>query len=185
MLPHWLAQPDVIHKDIKGHLVPVCDITGLSAHLNKKLHHNGINHFFPGEDWRVFCEVSLCVADSTHVTVCFNEISCWCPLAVSVAPKSASVCSLFEECYTVFSVQAEVIPAILESAQQSLLIGRGGYKPRDICVSAPTGSGKTLAFVIPVIQVSRSRHCLKKELVECADELNMFSLSGSDAAGRV
>lgn len=52
-----------------------------------------------------------------------------------------------------FSVQAEVIPAVLESSQQGLLIGRGGYKPRDICVSAPTGSGKTLAFVIPVIQV--------------------------------
>ena len=52
------------------------------------------------------------------------------------------------------TVQAEVIPAILESTQQGLLIGRGGYKPRDICVSAPTGSGKTLAFVIPVIQVS-------------------------------
>lgn len=52
-----------------------------------------------------------------------------------------------------FSVQAEVIPAVLETAQQGLLIGRGGYKPRDICVSAPTGSGKTLAFVIPVIQV--------------------------------
>lgn len=52
-----------------------------------------------------------------------------------------------------FSVQAEVIPAVLETAQRGLLIGRGGYKPRDICVSAPTGSGKTLAFVIPVIQV--------------------------------
>lgn len=51
------------------------------------------------------------------------------------------------------TVQAEVIPAILESTQQGLLVGRGGYKPRDICVSAPTGSGKTLAFVIPVIQV--------------------------------
>lgn len=52
-----------------------------------------------------------------------------------------------------FAVQAEVIPAILESVSHGLLIGRGGYKPRDICVSAPTGSGKTLAFVIPVIQV--------------------------------
>lgn len=55
---------------------------------------------------------------------------------------------------TFFTVQVGVIPAILESTQQGLLIGRGGYKPRDICVSAPTGSGKTLAFVIPVIQVS-------------------------------
>ncbi|KAM6992647.1 ATP-dependent RNA helicase DDX51 [Tautogolabrus adspersus] len=56
-----------------------------------------------------------------------------------------------------FPVQAEVIPAILESAQTGFLIGRGGYKPRDLCVSAPTGSGKTLAFVIPVIQVLMER----------------------------
>uniref|UniRef100_A0A667YJC5 ATP-dependent RNA helicase n=1 Tax=Myripristis murdjan TaxID=586833 RepID=A0A667YJC5_9TELE len=56
-----------------------------------------------------------------------------------------------------FPVQAEVIPAILESAHQGLLIGRGGYRPRDICVSAPTGSGKTLAFVIPVLQALMKR----------------------------
>lgn len=56
-------------------------------------------------------------------------------------------------CCFPFAVQAEVIPAILESVSHGLLIGRGGYKPRDVCVSAPTGSGKTLAFVIPVIQV--------------------------------
>lgn len=55
-------------------------------------------------------------------------------------------------------VQAEVIPAVLESVNSGLLIGRGGYRPRDICVSAPTGSGKTLAFVIPVIQVRRFIH---------------------------
>ncbi|KAM9840813.1 ATP-dependent RNA helicase DDX51 [Aulostomus maculatus] len=101
VLPQWLAQPDVIHRDIKSNLVPIGDITGLSAQLAKKLQINGIQHFFP--------------------------------------------------------VQAEVIPAILESAQQGLLIGRGGFKPRDICVSAPTGSGKTLAFVIPVIQVLMER----------------------------
>ncbi|XP_008298982.1 ATP-dependent RNA helicase DDX51 [Stegastes partitus] len=101
VLPQWLAEPDVIHRDIKSNLVPICDISGLSAQLLKKLHNNGIEHFFP--------------------------------------------------------VQAEVIPAILESAQQGLLIGRGGYKPRDICVSAPTGSGKTLSFVIPVIQVLMER----------------------------
>ncbi|KAG8011024.1 ATP-dependent RNA helicase DDX51, partial [Nibea albiflora] len=101
VLPEWLAQPDVIHRDIKSNLVPVPDIPGLCAPLVKKLQNNGIQHFFP--------------------------------------------------------VQTEVIPAILESAQQGLLIGRGGYKPRDICVSAPTGSGKTLAFVIPVIQVLMER----------------------------
>ncbi|XP_056219140.1 ATP-dependent RNA helicase DDX51 isoform X2 [Seriola aureovittata] len=101
VLPQWLAQPDVIHRDIKSNLVPVSDISGLCAGLVKKLQNNGIQHFFP--------------------------------------------------------VQAEVIPAILESTQQGLLIGRGGYKPRDICVSAPTGSGKTLAFVLPVIQVLTER----------------------------
>uniref|UniRef100_H3C0Y4 ATP-dependent RNA helicase n=1 Tax=Tetraodon nigroviridis TaxID=99883 RepID=H3C0Y4_TETNG len=101
VLPQWLAHPDVIQRDIKGHLVPVCNVAGLSSNLINKLHHNGIDHFFP--------------------------------------------------------VQAEVIPAILEAAQQGLLIGRGGYRPRDICVSAPTGSGKTLAFVIPVVQVLMQR----------------------------
>lgn len=47
-----------------------------------------------------------------------------------------------------------MIPAVLESAAGGFLGGRGGYRPRDLCVSAPTGSGKTLAFVIPVVQVS-------------------------------
>ncbi|XP_072218782.1 ATP-dependent RNA helicase DDX51 isoform X2 [Leuresthes tenuis] len=56
-----------------------------------------------------------------------------------------------------FPVQVEVIPAILEGAQYGLLIGEGGYRPRDICVSAPTGSGKTLSFVLPVIQVLMER----------------------------
>lgn len=56
-----------------------------------------------------------------------------------------------------FPVQAEVIPAILNSVSSELLVGPGGYRPRDICVSAPTGSGKTLAFVIPVIQALSKR----------------------------
>ncbi|XP_053557945.1 ATP-dependent RNA helicase DDX51 isoform X1 [Bombina bombina] len=51
-----------------------------------------------------------------------------------------------------FPVQAEVIPAILESTCHGFLLGRGGYRPSDMCVSAPTGSGKTLAFVIPIVQ---------------------------------
>ncbi|XP_051887727.1 ATP-dependent RNA helicase DDX51 isoform X1 [Pristis pectinata] len=54
--------------------------------------------------------------------------------------------------HSFFPVQAEVIPALLESSKHGLILGRGGYRPSDICVSAPTGSGKTLAFVIPVIQ---------------------------------
>ncbi|XP_062041510.1 ATP-dependent RNA helicase DDX51-like isoform X1 [Lepus europaeus] len=51
-----------------------------------------------------------------------------------------------------FPVQAAVIPVLLESAASGFLVGRGGYRPSDLCVSAPTGSGKTLAFVIPVVQ---------------------------------
>ncbi|XP_035291618.1 ATP-dependent RNA helicase DDX51 isoform X1 [Anguilla anguilla] len=101
VLPQWLAQPDVVQKDIKKNLVPVVDIPGICPRLLKKLETNGIKHFFP--------------------------------------------------------VQAEVIPAILESVCHGLLVGRGGYRPRDICVSAPTGSGKTLAFVIPVIQALSQR----------------------------
>ncbi|KFZ64832.1 ATP-dependent RNA helicase DDX51, partial [Antrostomus carolinensis] len=54
-----------------------------------------------------------------------------------------------------FPVQAEVIPAILQSAANGYLMGRGGYRPKDICVSAPTGSGKTLAFVIPIVLLDR------------------------------
>ncbi|CAK6439926.1 unnamed protein product [Pipistrellus nathusii] len=56
-----------------------------------------------------------------------------------------------------FPVQAAVIPALLESAAHGFLVGRGGYQPRDLCVSAPTGSGKTLAFVIPVVQALLQR----------------------------
>ncbi|XP_053135042.1 ATP-dependent RNA helicase DDX51 [Hemicordylus capensis] len=58
---------------------------------------------------------------------------------------------------SLFPVQVEVIPAILESVSGGFLTGRGGYQPSDICVSAPTGSGKTLAFVIPVVQALLER----------------------------
>lgn len=101
VLPQWLAQPDVIQRDIKTNLVPISDILGIDSKIIRKLESNGIRNLFP--------------------------------------------------------VQAEVIPAILESVSQGFLVGRGGYKPRDICVSAPTGSGKTLAFVIPVIQALMHR----------------------------
>ncbi|XP_043924612.1 ATP-dependent RNA helicase DDX51 [Protopterus annectens] len=56
-----------------------------------------------------------------------------------------------------FPVQAEVIPAVLATLSSGFLNGRGGYRPSDICVSAPTGSGKTLAFVIPVVQALMDR----------------------------
>ena len=55
--------------------------------------------------------------------------------------------------YFLFAVQAQVIPILLSGVQNGNLTGRGGYRPSDICCSAPTGSGKTLAFVLPIIQV--------------------------------
>jgi len=52
------------------------------------------------------------------------------------------------------TVQAQLIPALLQSGfSWRHLAGTTGYRPRDICCSAPTGSGKTLAYVIPVVQV--------------------------------
>ncbi|KAG7332126.1 hypothetical protein KOW79_003960 [Hemibagrus wyckioides] len=101
VLPKWLAEPDMIEKDIKRNLIPLNDVPGICPLLRKRLEANGIHNFFP--------------------------------------------------------VQAEVIPAVLESVNSGLLIGRGGYRPRDICVSAPTGSGKTLTFVIPVVQALMTR----------------------------
>ncbi|KAF4070531.1 hypothetical protein AMELA_G00286450 [Ameiurus melas] len=101
VLPKWLAEPDMIQRDVKSNLIPLGDMQGICPLLRKKLETNGIQNFFP--------------------------------------------------------VQAEVIPAVLESVKSGLLIGQGGYRPRDICVSAPTGSGKTLAFVIPVVQALMTR----------------------------
>lgn len=48
VLPQWLAQPDMIHRDIKSNLVPLADVSEISAKLVKKLHNNGIQHLFPG-----------------------------------------------------------------------------------------------------------------------------------------
>ena len=47
---------------------------------------------------------------------------------------------------SLFPVQKEVIPVIMKAHLVS-----------DVCVSAPTGSGKTLTYVVPIVQVSRSR----------------------------
>ena len=49
-----------------------------------------------------------------------------------------------------FLVQHAVIPAVVKG----LRLEKAGYRPQDICCSAPTGSGKTLAFVLPIIQVT-------------------------------
>lgn len=59
VLPQWLAQPDVIHRDIKSHLAPISDIPGLSAQLVKKLQNTGIHHFFPGND--TSCILLVCI----------------------------------------------------------------------------------------------------------------------------
>lgn len=101
MLPHWLAQPDLIQRDIRNNLVAISQVQGISSGMLKKLQDNGVHSFFP--------------------------------------------------------VQAEVVPAVLGCVRQGLLVGRGGYRPRDICVSAPTGSGKTLAFVVPLVQALSER----------------------------
>lgn len=56
-----------------------------------------------------------------------------------------------------FPVQSIVIPAVLSQMDTNSLLGRGGYAPGDICVSAPTGSGKTLAYVLPIVQILMKR----------------------------
>lgn len=56
-----------------------------------------------------------------------------------------------------FPVQIQVIPMMLESLKMGFLLGKAGYRPNDICVSAATGSGKTLAFVLPIVQALKSR----------------------------
>lgn len=51
------------------------------------------------------------------------------------------------------TVQAQVMPVLLNGVNDGHLKGKGGYRPSDVCCSAPTGSGKTLAFVLPIVQV--------------------------------
>ncbi|XP_040475991.1 LOW QUALITY PROTEIN: ATP-dependent RNA helicase DDX51 [Ursus maritimus] len=86
-----------------------------------------------------------------------------------------------------FPVQAAVIPALLESTANGFLVARGGYRPRDLCVSAPTGSGKTLAFVIPVVQALLCRAvCQVRALVvlptkELAQQVSKVFNSYTDA----
>ncbi|XP_059750368.1 ATP-dependent RNA helicase DDX51 isoform X2 [Balaenoptera ricei] len=87
-----------------------------------------------------------------------------------------------------FPVQAAVIPALLESTANGFLVSRGGYRPSDLCVSAPTGSGKTLAFVIPVVQaLLRRAVCQVRALVvlptkELAQQVSSVFSVYADAA---
>ncbi|XP_014663070.1 PREDICTED: ATP-dependent RNA helicase DDX51-like [Priapulus caudatus] len=56
-----------------------------------------------------------------------------------------------------FPVQRQVIPVLLDSVRYGFAMAPGGYRPNDLCISAPTGSGKTLAFVLPIIQALQHR----------------------------
>ncbi|WFD43556.1 RNA helicase [Malassezia psittaci] len=55
-----------------------------------------------------------------------------------------------------FAVQASVIPLLLDPSRYNHL-SMPYQPPRDLCVSAPTGSGKTLAYIVPIVEVLRSR----------------------------
>lgn len=56
-----------------------------------------------------------------------------------------------------FPVQMQVIPEILDTVRHGFVLGKAGFRPPDICVSAPTGSGKTLAYVLPIVQALKNR----------------------------
>lgn len=56
MLPKWLAEPDMIAKDIKSNLIPLGDVPGICPLLQKKLKANGIQTFFPGQRYRFMQE---------------------------------------------------------------------------------------------------------------------------------
>lgn len=49
VLPQWLAQPDVIQRDMKKNLIPISQVPGICPILLKKLQANGIQSFFPGK----------------------------------------------------------------------------------------------------------------------------------------
>lgn len=159
VLPQWLAQPDVIQRDMKNNLIPISQVPGICPILLKKLEANGIQSFFPGKYissdknnlFNFVLHLWICHHISSTVVTSFS-VHIWSrTYELDVASAVLCLC---------FSVQSEVIPAILESVSSGLLLGPGGYRPRDICVSAPTGSGKTLAFVIPVIQV-QTMNCIR------------------------
>lgn len=77
VLPRWLAEPDVIHRDIKNNLVCTSDVSGLSAQLLKNLQNNGIHHFFPGD--------GICVQQQLRWPVTYS-VDFWSRKQVNAAP---------------------------------------------------------------------------------------------------
>lgn len=60
-----------------------------------------------------------------------------------------------------FPVQVRLLSWLLQCNENR----KKGFWSRDTCVSAPTGSGKTLAYVLPIVEILRTRfirkiHCL-------------------------
>lgn len=53
------------------------------------------------------------------------------------------------------AVQASVIPLLLSTPTSRSLYP--STRQSDLCVSAPTGSGKTLSYVVPILEVLRTR----------------------------
>ncbi|XP_072162920.1 ATP-dependent RNA helicase DDX51-like isoform X2 [Diadema setosum] len=100
-LPHWLANPLVIERNLAENSVNVIEVEGLDKRLVSTLSSLKIEKLFP--------------------------------------------------------VQHHVIPVILETLKYGLHAGCAGFRPRDVCVSAPTGSGKTLAYAIPIVQALLDR----------------------------
>ncbi|XP_071500712.1 uncharacterized protein, partial [Diadema antillarum] len=100
-LPHWLANPLVIERNLAENSINVIEVEGLDKRLVSTLSSLRIEKLFP--------------------------------------------------------VQHHVIPVILETLKYGLHAGCAGFRPRDVCVSAPTGSGKTLAYAIPIVQALLDR----------------------------
>jgi len=47
VLPHWLANPDIVSVDLSDQQVAVTDLGGLDDAILKNLSSNGVTHFFP------------------------------------------------------------------------------------------------------------------------------------------
>lgn len=132
-LPAWLREPSCVERSVTEHLVPLEALPEVHPDLQRKLRDQGISAYFPGTSYWP-CQGS---GLSSQVRVSRPDSGFLPP-----------------------AVQATVIPTLLHSVVNGFLVGRGGFRPSDLCVSAPTGSGKTLAFVIPLVQVRVFTCCI-------------------------